>query len=88
MVEYCYAKSFMLSVIFTVCRIRVLYANCHYAECSYAECHGAKYNLIVEYENKGLIMKCVVLKLSKLKVEFKKSLPFTEILINVMSVNQ
>ncbi len=32
----------MLSVIYTECRIKVLYAERHYAECRCAECHNAK----------------------------------------------
>jgi hypothetical protein len=32
----------MLSVIYSVCHIQALYAECHYAECRYAECRYAE----------------------------------------------
>jgi len=31
----------MLSVIYPLCRVQVLYAECHYAESRYAECRYA-----------------------------------------------
>ncbi len=45
MVECCYALSFMLTVVYTVCRKLTLYAGHHYAECRY-ECHGASTNAL------------------------------------------
>jgi hypothetical protein len=36
MVEYCYAVSFMATVVHAECRQLALYAECQYAKCHYA----------------------------------------------------
>ncbi len=41
MVEYCYAVSFILTVVYAVCRKFAIYAECHYADCHSVECRGA-----------------------------------------------
>ncbi len=40
MVEYCYAVSFVQTVMIAGCGKSALYAECHYAECRYAEWGG------------------------------------------------
>jgi hypothetical protein len=51
MVECCYALSFMLTVVYTVCRKLTLYvghhfAECRYPDCRYGECLGASTNAL------------------------------------------
>jgi hypothetical protein len=42
MVEFCYAVSLILTVMYAECHKLSLYAECHYAECHCAECHCAE----------------------------------------------
>jgi len=37
----------MLCVLYAVCNILALYAECHYAECRYAECLGALFTAFI-----------------------------------------
>jgi len=39
---YCYAVSYILTVIYVKCRIFYRYAKCRYAEYQYAECRYAE----------------------------------------------
>jgi hypothetical protein len=46
-IEFCYAVSLMLTVVYAECRKLALYAECqnaecHYGEWRYAECLGAR----------------------------------------------